>query len=386
MGSFKKNILPLIISIAIGIILTEITLKIFFPIDDPYEKFKTGKRLTFRYIDSQFQPHQHYVFHTEKELSGLQDSARFTTNNYGYRGEELIEPKPADEFRVFMVGGSTTECLFLDDTLAVTYLLQKRLNEFIDTDKKIKVYNAGKSGDKSYDHIAMISQRILHLEPDMIIIFAGINDLTAAIYNKDYTHPQVYDVFPELNMINLFRYALTEFQINRRLYYALQPFFYHQSDEDIQMAIGYMSDYKHLVAVKKKHPVSDKRPRTDLPHYKTNMETIIGMCEIHHVPLVFMTQASSWNSKIDPNCYDWNWITYKNKVHYKEEYMDEALETYNDVMKDLGQTYNIPVYDLAAEIPKSLEYLYDDCHFNIKGSEFASTRLAQFMAQNCQFQ
>ena len=93
----------------------------------PMKNSKTGKRLTFRYIDSQFQPNQHYVFHCEKELSGVQDSARFTTNNYGYRGEELIEPKPEDEFRIFMVGGSTTECLFLDDTLAVTYHLQNKL-------------------------------------------------------------------------------------------------------------------------------------------------------------------------------------------------------------------------------------------------------------------
>jgi len=382
--NFKKNILPFIISISIGIILTEITLWIFFPIDDPYEEYKTDKKLTFRFIDSQFQPHQKYVFYCEKELSGMQDSARFTTNNYGYRGDELIEPKPENEYRIFLVGGSTTECLFLDDTLAVTNLLQNKLNDMIDTDKEIKVYGAGKSGDKTYDHIAMISHRILHLEPDMIIIFTGINDLAAAIYNKDYTHGQVYDIVPKLNLVNLFRYAMTEFQINRRIYYTFQPLFYQQSEETIQMAIAFKSDYKNLVAMKKKHPVSDKRPRTDLHSYRLNLETVIAMARIHDVDMVFMTQASTWNSKIDPKTYDWNWITYKNKVHYKEQYMDEALEQYNDVLKDLAATFNIPIYDLSSEIPKSLEYFYDDCHFNIKGADFASTRLAQFMAQNCQ--
>lgn len=378
----KSTVLPIVISVAIGILLTEITLQLFFRIDDPYEKYKTGKKLTFRFIDSQFQPDQKFVFYTEEELSDMPDSGRYSTNNYGYRGDEIIEPKPDNEYRIFMVGGSTTECLFLDDTLAVTYHLQNKLNDLIPSGKEIKVFGAGKSGDKTYDHIAMISHRILFLEPDMIIIFPGINDLAAAIYNKDYTHPQVYDIVPEINFMNMIRYALTEFQIGRRMYTVLQPLFYDQSEETIQMAIAYKSDYKTLVDMKKKHPVSDKKPRTDLESYRLNLETIIGMAQIHAVDLMFMTQATSWNSQIDSNCYDWNWITYKNKVHYKEEYMDAALETYNDVLKNLGREYSIPVYDLAADIPKSLEYFYDDCHFNVNGSDFASTRFADFIANN----
>ena len=52
----------------------------------------------------------------------------FTTNNMGFRGDELTMPKPANEFRIFMVGGSTTECLYLDDSKALTRVLQNELN------------------------------------------------------------------------------------------------------------------------------------------------------------------------------------------------------------------------------------------------------------------
>jgi hypothetical protein len=30
----------------------------------------------------------------------------------------------------------------------------------------VRVYGAGRSGDKSFDHVAMVAHRIAHLEPD----------------------------------------------------------------------------------------------------------------------------------------------------------------------------------------------------------------------------
>lgn len=378
----KKNILAIFFSLLIGLGLTEITLQLFFPIEDPYKAFKQGKRLSLRYIESQFEPDQSFRFYSEPGLSGLEDSSRFTTDNYGFRGPYLEIPKPKNEYRIFMVGGSTTECMFLDDSLAVTQLLQDDLNQTLPDSIQVKVYNAGKSGDKSYDHLAMISQRILHLQPDMIIVFAGLNDLTAALYNVDYSHKPVYEVHPALNFINMARYFLTQFQVPRRLYYLFQPIFGKKSDEEIQMAISFKSNYKKLVALREKHPVSDKHPRTDLEPYERNMQSIIGLAKIHNIKLVLMTQAVTWNSQIDPEINKWHWITYKNGTSYREDYMDQALEQYNGVTKKLGQEFDIPVFDLAAVMPKSSEYFYDDCHFNIEGSKRAARLLSDFILKN----
>ena len=382
MTETKKNILAMIFSIAVGLLLTETALQLFFPIEDPYQKHKDGKRLSLRYIESQFLPHQDWTFYCEPQLSGMADSARFTTNNLGFRGPELIRPKPADELRIFMVGGSTTECLFLDDTLAVTHLLQDKLREFYADSLNVKVYNAGKSGDKSYDHIAMLSHRILHLQPDLVIIFAGINDLTAAQYDKDYIHMPVYDVYPDLNIINLARYFLTEFQLPRRLYYIFQPIFAAPTPEQIQMAIEFKSNYKGLVALKESYPISDTPPKLDLPPYRRNLESIVGLCESHSVQLVFMTQAVTWDSRIDPDVTDWQWITYKNGHHYKEEDMARAMAEYNLVMKSVAEKYDLPLFDLPEYMPKSLEFFYDDCHFNIAGSKRAAKLLSEFLHDN----
>ncbi|NIT61854.1 MAG: hypothetical protein GWN00_38335 [Aliifodinibius sp.] len=381
----KKTILAAFVSILIGLILTEITLNLFFPIGDPYKEDKEGRALIREYIETQHEPNLFYRFYSEPGLSGMDDSTRFTTNNLGFRGPYLERPKTSNEYRVFMVGGSTTECIRLDDSLAITYLLQEYLNSHIDDSISIKVYNAGKSGDKTYDHLAMLVHRIMHLEPDLIIIFCGFNDLTAAAYNKDYIHLPVYQTVPQIKFSNYIKFLLTEFQIPRRLYYGLRPILSDESTEEIQMRISFTSNYKEKARLNNEHPISSSQPRVDLVPYKTNLISIIGLAQVNDADLVFMTQATSWNSKIDPQTREWHWTTYKNGVRYKEAYLDQALEEYNDVMRNVSGEFRIPLFDTYKLVPKSLEYFYDDCHFNINGSIYTSDLLGDFILREIDF-
>ena len=159
-------------SLLVSLVAAEILLRVLAPLPDPYARYKELPRAPspiLRELPLSF------FLETEAEpgLPGVPPRRRrFTTNNVGFRGGFLARPKPAAEYRVFMVGGSTTECLYLDDTEAVTFILQEELNRRMGGKRQWRVYNAGKSGNRSYDHLAMISQRIVHLEPDMIIVFA----------------------------------------------------------------------------------------------------------------------------------------------------------------------------------------------------------------------
>ena len=62
----------------------------------------------------------------------------------------------------------------------------------------------------------MIVHRIIQLQPDMIILFAGINDLTRSVNNYDYLH---YIQTGPLDRFRQLRYLATESQIVRRFYY-----------------------------------------------------------------------------------------------------------------------------------------------------------------------
>jgi lysophospholipase L1-like esterase len=94
-------------------------------------------------------------------------------NNAGFRGKNVEMPKPADTYRIICVGGSTTEEGPTDDT---TYpaLLEKKLTAVF-PGKPIEVVNCGISGMNTASHLMRFAD-YLALEPDLIVMYEGVND------------------------------------------------------------------------------------------------------------------------------------------------------------------------------------------------------------------
>src|SRR5215813_10520342 len=184
---FAKATLAIATSL-ICVAALEFALRRVFPVQDPFADLKVPRQEINQYIKSEFPGHLRLVTQAEEGLPGMRGANVFTTNNLGFRGDDLIMPKPANEYRIFMVGGSTTECLYLDDANAINRLLQNELNKPPANNLTVKVYNAGKSGDAIDDHCSMIVHRIVQLQPDLLILLAGINDLGRSAANYDYLH------------------------------------------------------------------------------------------------------------------------------------------------------------------------------------------------------
>ena len=128
-------------------------------------------------------------------------------------------------------------------------------------------------------------------------------------------------------------------------------------------------------------PVSNMKPRTDLTPYGDNLGAIAGVCKSHSIELVFMTQPTTWNSSVDPKTEEWQWLLYRNGVTYRADLMSEALEFYNDGTRQVADENSVPTYDLATLLPKSLDYFYDDVHFNTKGAYETGKGLASFILE-----
>ena len=123
-------------------------------------------------------------------------------------------------------------------------------------------------------------------------------------------------------------------------------------------------------------PATDRVPRTDLEAYSNNLRSLIGMARANDVQILFMTQQSTWNSSVDPEAEEWHWMRYNHGLIYREDLMEQALEAYNDVMRRLARVHGVPLFDVSKRFPKSLEFFYDDVHFNVRGARTAGTELA----------
>jgi len=94
-----------------------------------------------------------------------------TLNGLGYRGKEPVLPKPADEYRVFMLGGST---VFLGEP-PIPVLLEEEFKQ--QGWPQINVYNFGVISSVSSMELARLVFEITELEPDLIVVYNGGNDI-----------------------------------------------------------------------------------------------------------------------------------------------------------------------------------------------------------------
>ena len=97
-----------------------------------------------------------------------------TINSHGFRGEELEQEKTDDkEYRIFVLGGSVLYGIFAtSDNTTIPGYLQEFYNEFT-TDRDVRVINAGVNGHESFAETYIVKNKIIDLDPDLIIVLDG---------------------------------------------------------------------------------------------------------------------------------------------------------------------------------------------------------------------
>lgn len=94
-------------------------------------------------------------------------------NAFGYRGPIASMPKQPDEFRIFLLGGSTV--LLGNPTISTLLEL-----EFKNSGQpNVKVYNCGVLSSVSGMELARVLYELADLEPDLVMMFNGANDIIA---------------------------------------------------------------------------------------------------------------------------------------------------------------------------------------------------------------
>ena len=157
-------------SLLLAAVLAEVVLRALGPDRDALYVWPPG-------LEREFHP-------AEGLMPGVEGVARFRINEVGLRGDPW---SPDSTDRILCVGGSTTECLYLDQPEAWPQLVQDRLGE------GTWVANAGHSGRHSRDHVVQLRHFLTRppgnaLGLDRVVILEGVNDLMLPL-----TEPRTYD-------------------------------------------------------------------------------------------------------------------------------------------------------------------------------------------------
>lgn len=374
---FKRETLYLVaftlVGLVIALVLTEFGLRAYYSIKDKNNKY---------YV---WPPNLRKVSKpTPGTMPGVNGVANFNVNSNGIRGNEV---SPENQYRILAIGGSTTECLFLDQEKSWPYALQNKLNAHHRSKSKVWVGNAGKSGLSTREHLMHMKYMLPQLPRiDAVIILAGCNDLIRRlIENKNYD-PNFLDNY-EYWKHRLIRGAFSDTPYFPGKYRFRSGYYgelatvslinnameIYSRREMIQDEAGNM--FVNLRNLRKgASEIVEDLPdlASGLEEYKKNLNVIIDMAKHQSVRIIFLTQPSLWKKNMteqEKALLWYGWIeSFKSKRYYSEIALMRGMQAYNNALLQVCQARGVECIDLAEMLPKNSAIFYDDVHFTDKGS------------------
>lgn len=170
---------------------------------------------------------------------------RVATDQHGFIGPSDIHAHP--DVKIVFLGGSTTECLYMEEEQRFPYLVGRQLETALH--KKVNTYNGGVSANESLHSLNILMNKVLPMKPQMVVFMHNINDLVVLRSQGTYWYPNSLKSHVQNAKTLLTRY---EFPENSQ-----------QTTEDMLIA-----------------------------EFSKNLRTFISICRIRDIQPVLMTQAN----------------------------------------------------------------------------------------------
>ncbi|MFA4902978.1 MAG: SGNH/GDSL hydrolase family protein [Desulfobaccales bacterium] len=273
------------------------------------------------------------------------------------------------DLTIAFLGGSTTECVYVDENLRFPYLAGRLIEE--QTHLKVNAYNAGRSGNNTLHCLNILLNKVVNLRPDIVVLMENINDLAILMYEKTYwnTNPSrspIQEKLPNFKTVG---------QDLRQIFYTVRDL-----------------TFPNLARATKGIFHSDRKGKGDeflnvrgqkitidqdllVREFTLNLQTFINICRARGITPVLMTQASRLTDNPDPlikkmmhNLEDSQGITYAD--------FKSAFERLNQSIREVGAKNGVVVIDLARVIAPVKENICDVAHYNDQGSRLVAAQIA----------
>jgi lysophospholipase L1-like esterase len=273
----------------------------------------------------------------------------FRTDNDGYI---LPHGGKSNGNHIVFVGGSTTECIEVNEYKRFPYLVGELLPNM-----NYKTINSGISGNTSQHSLNLILNKIAFQKPKIIVLMHDINDLNTYIFKTDYWNATG-------NISNLLSLIPDVDEKAKRLL----PVIYPQLKKRLWTK-------KEVIVV---NDITEETTSVFLKDFSRNLLLIKQICEAFDIQLILMTQARDFielkdyfsNDKIKP------YLTLRESFHLEFKH---AFDQVNDVTRSFAKDNHIPLIDLASLLNDKPELFNDIVHYNDQGSEKAANIISEHL-------
>ncbi len=343
--------------------------KFFLHSSNRYVKLKELKPNT----DKIFVPDDNYmqvVDHLE------QKKYRIRTSNDGF----IIGPNNLnhnDSVDIIFYGGSTTECLYVDEEKRFPYLVQETLNKNLE--KNIQVYNSGVSAKNSYQSLIDFISKGLKYKPKTVVFMHAINDQVILEMTNSYF------IGPDSRIpINFFKDKFNqEFDNNKKSKYLrnMFPNIYFLSTRILEKLKNNDQNVNDEWADYRNNDIIDKDKL--FYNYETSIRTFINVAKANNVNVILMTQFNRIDFDNLKILEKQNNARYRN-IGFKRDLNDMIFiySELNNIVRKISYEKNIDLIDLDKLVPKTSKYIYDPVHLNTDGSIFVSKIISDHLIKN----
>ena len=301
-------------------------------------------------------PHPYLAYSpTPKYQKGLTSH-----NSLGYRNDEFSLEKPDGVYRIVVLGGSSTYDVSIPDNgKTFTAQLEKLLKEEYGY-LNVQVINAGVPGYNSWEILVNLEFRVLDLDPDLVIIYEGTNDVHTrlvqpASYRGDNSGRRQAWHAPSV--------ALWEHSALLRILSRAMNITRQVSVDDFVSAPTYVSwPFEYRLIQENLDPAEILEANPPI-YFRRNLENMVAVAQEHDVQILFSTWAHS------PNLND----------YAAEDYYQQAFRENNDVVNEVAASHGIPLFDFASVMPQDAVYWADGRHVNEAGALIKAQLFAEFI-------
>jgi lysophospholipase L1-like esterase len=248
-----------------------------------------------------------------------------SVNSLGYRGPNFSSTKREGSFRIVCLGNSITfgEAASHDST-AYPPVLEKVIRQRGEIACPVEVINAGVMGYTSYQCLADLKTRLVALQPDMVILCVGWNDITLSKY---------IGWMPEMNWYNPWHFLT------------------------LQDSYAFW-----LLNQKVLHIPAHVKPAS-VKTFMDNLEGIIGVCKARRITLAFLDPPTIFSPVMTPL------EEKKCQINYFVPGEIPLFQAYISVLKEVAARNDVPILDsgLTYSVSGKDSLIVDVCHPNDAG-------------------
>jgi lysophospholipase L1-like esterase len=307
-----------------------------------------------------------------KSLEGTDSLKReeypLRTDSNGFISAGKVHSTP--DLRIFFLGGSTTECLYVPALARFPYLSSRLIERKLG--RKVNAYNAGVSGNHTLHSLISLQCKIVPLKPDIVVMMHNINDLVTLFltgtYYNDHAGRSIIITEGESSRIRHLRDALFP-----NLYNCLRSFAPVRWLRDEMITTD---EWRHI-----RGKNIDRNSQMIVEAFSENLLAFVSFCRIKGIIPILMTQASRLTEEPEGVVR----IQYEQFTEdYGMSYRDfrNLFIRMNEATKQVARTQGVLLIDLANRIPQRSQFMYDVVHFTEAGSRLAAEIINEAMVHH----